>query len=62
MGVWDSHVHTAIFKTDNQKGSTILHRELCSTFYNNINGKKLWKRVDTCITESPFCTGETQHC
>ena len=23
LGVWDWHVHTAIFKTDNQKGPTV---------------------------------------
>ena len=27
--VWDEHVHTAIFKMDNQQGPTVLHRELC---------------------------------
>ena len=29
QGVWDGHVHTAIFKTDSQQGSTVLHRDLC---------------------------------
>ena len=23
LGVWDRHVHTAIFKTDNQQGRTV---------------------------------------
>ena len=30
QGVWDGHVHTAVFKTDNQQGPTVQHRELCS--------------------------------
>ena len=29
---WDGHVHTAIFKMDNQQGTTIQHKELCSTY------------------------------
>ena len=29
-GVWDGHVHTAIFKMDNQQGPTVQHMELCS--------------------------------
>ena len=30
LGVWDGHVHTAIFKMDNQQGPTVSHMELCS--------------------------------
>ena len=30
QGVWDGHVHTAIFKMDNQQGPPVQHRELCS--------------------------------
>ena len=30
-GVWDEHVHAAIFKMDNQQGPTVEHMELCST-------------------------------
>ena len=61
LGVWDWHIHTTIFKTDNQQGPTIQHRELCSLFCNNLNGKRIWKRTDTCIciTESLCCTAET---
>ena len=28
QGVWDGHVHTAIFKTDNQQGLTAQHVDL----------------------------------
>ena len=46
LGVWDWHVHIAIFKIDNQQGSTVEHRELCSIFCNNLNGKIIWKRIE----------------
>ena len=29
QGVWDGQVHTAIFKMDNQQGSTVQHMEIC---------------------------------
>ena len=45
LGVWDGHIHTAIFKIDNQKGHTVQHRELCSVLCNNLNGKKILKRI-----------------
>ena len=35
-GVWDGHVHTAVFKTDNQQGPTVPHRELYSILYNRL--------------------------
>ena len=28
LGVWDQHIHTTIYKIDNQQGPTIQHREL----------------------------------
>ena len=44
LGVWDWHVHTAIFKTDNQQGPAVEHRELCSILCNNhIREKNLKK-------------------
>ena len=30
QGVWEGHVHTAIFKMDNQQGPTEQQMELCS--------------------------------
>ena len=30
QGVWDGHVHTAIFKMDNPQGPTVQHKELFS--------------------------------
>ena len=58
VGVLDWHIHTAIFKIDKQQAQ---HRKLCSVFCNNLNGRRVWKRIDTCvyITESPCSTPET---
>ena len=60
LGVWDWHVHTAIFKIENQQGPTVWYRELCSILCNNLNGQRIDTRV--CITESLCCTPETKHC
>ena len=30
QGIWDGHVHTTVFKMDNQQGPTVQNRELCS--------------------------------
>ena len=49
QGVWDGHVHTAVFKTDNQQGPTVQHRELCSMLCGSPDGKQIWERMDTCI-------------
>ena len=40
QGIWDGHVHTAIFKTDNQQGSTVQHRELCSMVCGSLDGEE----------------------
>ena len=48
------HICTTISKIDNLQGPTIEHRELCSIFYNNPNGKIIWKIIDTCIYEIPW--------
>lgn len=39
-GVWGSHMHTTIYRTDNQQGPTILHRKLYSVPYKNWDGKE----------------------
>ena len=36
LGVWDWHIYTTIFNTDNQQGATIEYRELYSMFCNNL--------------------------
>ena len=49
QGVWDGHVHTAIFKMDNQQGPTVQHRELCSVLCGSLDGRGVWGRMDTRI-------------
>ena len=56
-GVWDGHVHTAIFKMDNQQGPTVQHVELCSMLCGSLDGRGVWGRIDTCI-----CMAESFHC
>ena len=38
LGVWDGHVHTAIFKIDNQQGPTVEHRELSPIVSSSLKG------------------------
>ena len=40
--------HATIYKIDN----TVEHRELYAMFCNYLHGKRIWKRMDICITES----------
>ena len=51
----------SIFKMDNQQGSTMLHRELCSTSCGSLDGSGVWARMDTCtcMAESLSCSSET---
>ena len=58
-GVWDWYVHTATFKTDNKQVHTV--SKLCSILCNNLNGKRIWKEIDSGIyrAESLYWTPET---
>ena len=47
QGIWDRHVHTAIFKIDNQEGPPIQHRELSSMLCGSLDDRGIWKRMDT---------------
>ena len=38
QGVWDKHVHTAVFKMENQQGPTVEHREHCGS----LEGRGVW--------------------
>ena len=49
QGVWDGHVHTAVFKMEDQQGPTVEHKELCSVLYGSLHGRGVWGRMDTCI-------------
>ena len=61
LGAWDGHVHTAIFKTDNQQGPIVQHRDLYSVLCDSLDGRGVWGRMDTCIymAESLCCPPET---
>ena len=52
-GVWDGHVHTALFKTDNQQEPTAQHREVCSMSCGSLNGKRIL-RIGTCICMAEY--------
>ena len=60
-GLWECHVHTAIFKMDTQQEPIILHMELYSVLYARLNGSGVWGRMDTCIcmAKSLCCPPET---
>ena len=60
-GVWDQHVHTAVFKMDNQQGPTVYHWELCSVLYGSLDGREVWGRMDTCTHRAEYicCPPET---
>ena len=44
-GVWDAHVHTALFKKDNQQGPTVQHREICSMLCSSLDGRGVQGRI-----------------
>ena len=60
-GVAKSRTWQSNWSELNQQGCTIKQRELWSILYNNLSGRQIWKRADTCIcrTESLHYTPET---
>ena len=45
---------------DNQQRPTVSHVELCSILYGSLDGKGIWKKMDTlCMAESLCCSSET---
>ena len=38
-GVWEGHVHTAMFKMHNQQGPTVEHTELCPVLCGSRDGR-----------------------
>ena len=56
-----NHVHTAIFKMNSQQGLTVEHMEFCSMLYGSLDGRGVWRGMDTCIymAESLHCLPET---
>ena len=56
-GLWEGHVHTAIFKVDNQEKSFVERMELCSMLHGSLDGRGVWGGMDPCI-----CMAESLHC
>ena len=46
---------------DNQQGSTVLCRELCSLFHGSLDGRGVWRRMDTCICMAEFLSTWNYH-
>ena len=46
---------------ENQKGPAVRHRDLCSMFCGSLDGRGVWRRMDTCtrVAESLSCPPET---
>ena len=60
QGIWDRHIHTAVFKMDNQQGLTVQHRKLLNIMWQaGWEGKGVWGKIDTCMAESHCCPPET---
>ena len=61
LGVWDGHVHTAIFKMDHKQGPAVEHRELCSVLCGSLDGRGALGRMDTwiCMANLLCCPPET---
>ena len=65
QGVWDSDVHTAIFKMDSQQGPIVQHMELCSMLCASLDGRGVCGRwTHTRGWPSPFAVHLKlpQHC
>ena len=60
-GLWECHVHTAIFKMDNQQAPIVQHTEICSVLCASLDGSEVEGRMNTCIrmAESLHCSPET---
>ena len=45
----DGHVHTAIFKMDNQQGTTVYSARNSARSRDSLDAREVWGRMDTCI-------------
>ena len=48
-GAWDDCILTTKYKTGNQEGPTVSHRELYSIFWDNLYEKRLLKSANIYI-------------
>lgn len=53
-------MHTEVYEMIGQWGPSVERRELYQIFFDNLCGKRFWKRMNMCtyITESLWCTEE----
>ena len=49
QGFRDGHVHTAVFKIDNQQGPTVLTEGTLLKSYGSPDGRGTWGRMDMCM-------------
>ena len=64
-GVWEGHVHGAVFKMDNQQGPTVQHMEFCSVLCGSLNGKDFvgeWIHVYVWLSLFAVHLKPSQHC
>ena len=62
QGVWDPHLHTAVFKMDNQQGPTVQHREVCSVLCGSLDGRGVWGEwIHVYVWLSPFADLKLLH-
>ena len=54
---WEGHVHSALFKMDNQQKPVVQHGELHSVLCGSLDGRRVWGRMDPCV-----CMAESLHC
>ena len=59
-GVWDGHIHTAVFKMHYQQGPTVQHMELYSMLRASLDGSGVWGTIETfmCMAKSFCCSLE----
>ena len=65
LGVWNGHVHTAVFKTDNQQRPPAEHRDLFSVSCGSLGGRGIgeeWIHVYVWLNSFAVHLKLSQHC
>ena len=45
---YETYTHY-LYKTSNQQGTAVQHRDPCWTLYGDLCGRRVWKRIDRCV-------------
>ena len=48
QGLWEGHVHTAVFKMNSQERPIVQHMELYSMLCGRLDGRGVWGRMEMC--------------